>query len=467
MANGNATNGTSNGTAADTVVYGVTDQGFIVKPFQAILQDAYTRAQLLFGPDIDLRSSSTMRKLLELVSLEDALSWMQLDGVYNSAFVATASGLALDRLGTDLGLDRGYIYATGVANFKLSSNAQTNCVYTLPPGTLVDVPSSGPGVDPIRFSLGTKITLVLHNPPDGSEQAQGTVTAVLPGQAGNIPQKTLTVIDPDFAARYLSFDSSVVVVSNLAAFTGGDVLEDDDSYRARLYALPRSLWTVEAVRQTVLALDGVRDALVNDPYGGLDKATQPFGEFCFNDQQFQAPRELCNPYFFTIVVAPKPGVLWESSGNLTGLHDQILDAIQPIRPISIFPSIDPADIVQIALRVQLTLSPGTDSGTVLAAALLNVGSYINSLRLGDAVLYAQVLRILAEIPNVLNVQDLHLRRCPPRFGEIVCGPPAKFGNDTNIAAIEAPCGGDIALAPTEVAVFAAGTLDSLMEVTLS
>ena len=237
MANGNSTNGTT----VDTVVYGVTDQGFVVKPFQAILQDAYTRAQLLFGPDIDLRSSSTVRKLLELVSLEDALSWMQLDGVYNSAFVATAGGQALDRLGTDLGLDRGYVDATGVASFKLSSKAQTNCVYTLPPGTLVDVPSSGPGVDPIRFRLRAKITLVLHNPPDGSEQAQGAVTAVLPGPAGNIPQKTLTVIDPDFAARYLSSDPSVVVVSNPAAFTGGDILEDDDSYRARLYALPRSL----------------------------------------------------------------------------------------------------------------------------------------------------------------------------------------------------------------------------------
>ena len=463
MANGNSTTATT----ADTVPYGVTDQGFIVKPFQAILQDAYTRAQLLFGPDIDLRSSSTVRKLLELVSLEDALSWMQLDGVYNSAFVATASGQALDRLGTDLGLDRGYAAATGVANFKLGSSAQTNCLYTLPPGTLVDVPSSGPGVDAIRFRLSAKVTLILHNPPDGSEQTQGTVTAVLSGPVGNIAQKTLAGIDPDFAARYLSFDPSVVVVSNSAAFTGGDVQEDDTAYRARLYALPRSLWTVDAVRQTVLALDGVRDALVNDPYGGLDRATQPFGEFCFNDQSFQAPRALCNPYFFTIVVAPQPGVLWESSGNLTGLHDQILNAIQPIRPISIFPSIDPADIVQIALRVQLTLNPGTDSATVLAAATVNVGSYINSLRLGEAVLYAQVLRILAEIPNVLNVQNLRLRRCPPRFGEIVCGPPARFGDDTDIAHIESPCGGDITLAPTEVAVFAAGTLDSLMEVTFS
>lgn len=455
-----------NGTS-DIVSYGVTGQGFIVKPFQTILSDAFSRAQLLFGPDIDLRSSSMIRKLLELTALEDALSWMQLDGVYNSAFVATASGQALDRLGTDLGLDRSYVQATGMATFKLVSTAPVNCIFTLPPGTLVDTAPSAPGQDPLRFRLSGKLSLILHNPPDGSEQAQASVTAVLPGLSGNIGQNLLTAIDPDFAARYLSFNSALVTVNNPAPFTGGDQMEDDASYRSRLYALPRSMWTVDAVQQIVVALDGVRDALVNDPYGGLDKATLPFGEFCFSDQQFQSPRDLCNPYFFTITVAPQPGVLWESSGALVGLQDQILQAIEPIRPISIFPQLDVADIVQIALRVQLTLGPAADTGTVLAAVETGVGAYISTLRLGDDVLYAQVLRILAEIPNVLNVQNLRLRRCPPRFGEISCGPPAKFGDDSDLAAIEAPCGGDLTLAPTEVAVFAVGVLNSLMEVTFS
>src|SRR6266849_9828863 len=108
-------------TTSDRVAYGVTDQGFIAKPFQAILQDAYARAQLLFGPDVDLRSSSTMRKLLELKSLEDALLWMKLDDIYNSAFTATASGQALDRLGSALGRNRSNLQASGLASFKLTS----------------------------------------------------------------------------------------------------------------------------------------------------------------------------------------------------------------------------------------------------------------------------------------------------------------------------------------------------------
>src|SRR5580704_489271 len=100
---------TSNGTqiagpASDALTYGVTRQGFIVKPFQTILSDAFARAQQLFGPDIDLRSSSAIRKVVELSSLDAALLWMALDDVYHSGFTSTASGDALDLLGADLGL---------------------------------------------------------------------------------------------------------------------------------------------------------------------------------------------------------------------------------------------------------------------------------------------------------------------------------------------------------------------------
>ena len=98
--NGNSAQ-TATASTSDTVNYGVTAQGFIVKPFQAILNDAFTRAQQLFGPDIDLRSSSTLRKVIELGCLDSALLWMALDDVYHSGFTSTASGGALDLLGAD------------------------------------------------------------------------------------------------------------------------------------------------------------------------------------------------------------------------------------------------------------------------------------------------------------------------------------------------------------------------------
>lgn len=439
-----------------TTIYGVTNQGFIVKPFQAILNDAFARAQQLFGSDIDLRSSSTIRKIIELGCLDTALLWMTLDDVYHGGFTSTASGGALDLLGTDLGLGRASLKAVGQVTFKLTSSAPDKSVLTLPPGTLVC--TAAPNSVEFRLSL----VLNLSNDPTQPypAQANAAVTAVAPGVRSNVAANQIVRINPTFAARYLSFDPSYIAVSNTAAFSGGEGYEDDSSYRRKLQAQPRTFWTPDAIRETVYAVDAVRDVLVSDPYGGLDTSASLFGGTCFGDALFHVPRDVGNPYFFSIVVASVPGALWETEGTgpdqIVGLHDQILAALEPIRPISTFPMLVQADSVEVALRAQLTLQSGADSDGVRTAAMAAVATYITSLRLGDAVLYSQVLRVLTELPGVVDVQNLRLRRCPSRFGEVVFGPPVIYADPNNIMPFEASCGGNLTLAPNEVAVFAAG-----------
>ena len=444
--------------ATDTTTYGVMPQGFIVKPFQAILSDAFARAQLSFGPDIDLRSSSAIRKVIELGCLDAALLWMALDDVYHSGFTSTAVGGALDLLGADLGLARANTKANGPATFKIAAAAPPGSVFTLPPGTLVD--TAQPGA--VSFRLTAAVTLSNDPGQPFPALAIAAVTAVNPGLSGNIAAGQLAQINPTFANRYLNFDPGLVAVVNATPFQGGEANVDDDTYRQALQAQPRTFWTQDAIRAAVIGLDGVRDALVIDPYGGLDQPAPPYGAACFGDALFQTPRDVCSPYFFSIVVAPKRGVLWSTEGaapnQVVGLSDQILAALQPIRPISTFPTLVQADTVEVALRAQLTLAAGADAGSVLAAAQVALIAYIATLRLGDAgSCTPQVLRVLTELPGVADVQNLRLRRAPPRFGEVVYGAvnglPPIFGNPADIAAIEAPCGANLALAATEVAVF--------------
>ncbi len=440
---------------SDTTTYGVTSQGFIVKPFQVILNDSFARAQQLFGPDIDLRSSSTIRKIIELSCLDAALLWMSLDDVYHSGFTSTASGGSLDLLGADLGLGRGSLKANGLVTFKLTSSAPDKSILTLPPGTLVATAAP----NSVEFRLSTVLKLSNDPTQPFPAQANAAVTAVVPGAQSNITANQIVRINPTFAARYLSFDPSYIAVSNTAAFSGGEGFEDDSTYRRKLQAQPRTLWTPDAIRETVYALDAVRDVLVSDPYGGLDTSAPLFGGTCFGDALFRMPRDVGNPYFFSVVVASVPGALWETEGagpdQVVGLRDQILAALEPIRPISTFPMLVQADTVEVALRAQLTLQPGADSGGVRTAAVAAVAGYITSLRLGDAVLYSQVLRVLTELPGVVDVQNLWLRRSPSRFGEVVFGPPVIYTDPDNISPFEAPCGGNLSLAPNEVAVLAA------------
>src|SRR5262245_48305735 len=103
--------------------FGITQTGFIIKPFQQILDDKAARARDMFGDDIDLRSTSALRKLLDVASAEDQELWKHMEQLYYSNFISTASGDALDLLGDDLGIKRRFLLATGKVKLKLSGEA--------------------------------------------------------------------------------------------------------------------------------------------------------------------------------------------------------------------------------------------------------------------------------------------------------------------------------------------------------
>ena len=59
--------------------YGVTKFGFVIKPFQDILSDKADRAREMFGDDVDLRSTSALRKILDICSAEDQEIWKRME----------------------------------------------------------------------------------------------------------------------------------------------------------------------------------------------------------------------------------------------------------------------------------------------------------------------------------------------------------------------------------------------------
>src|SRR4051794_8326924 len=150
--------------------YGVTLAGFVVKPFADILNAKIDLARSLFGPDVDLRSTSALRKILDIASAEDQEHWKALEGAYYANFISTASGDTLDLLGDDLGLQRQNQRATGQVAFTLAGEAPGRN-YVLPIGTLVETAAPA-----IRFRTTESATL-------SSLQKTATVgaSAVLPG----------------------------------------------------------------------------------------------------------------------------------------------------------------------------------------------------------------------------------------------------------------------------------------------
>jgi hypothetical protein len=67
--------------------FGVTKTGFLIKPLQQILDDKAARARDMFGDDVDPRSTSALRKLLDVTSAEDQELWKRMEQLYYSPVV--------------------------------------------------------------------------------------------------------------------------------------------------------------------------------------------------------------------------------------------------------------------------------------------------------------------------------------------------------------------------------------------
>lgn len=428
--------------------FGVTTSGFVIKPVDVILSESFDRARAVFD-NVDLSSTSALRKILETTAAEDGEVWKRLEDLYYANFMSTAVGDALDLLGQDVGLARAQLPSTGTVRITVADPVAGQ-QYVVPEGAIL---VTG---DPVR-AFGTTAPVVLDS---SNRTTDVDVVAFARGPASDVPAGAITGIDPAYHAEFLADTGAGFTVTNRAATSGGSTEESDESYRGRLLGLARNLWTVDAVAQAALAVDGVVDVVLSDPLGGVDVSQSYFDLFNFDQRAFSSERRVGEPYFFSVVVAHDFVHPWLSIGSVRGIRDQVTTAVDAVRPIGIHANVVEADHIEIGLRATVVVASGSDGTGLLASIRQRLATDIGSLRLGGDVLYSQVVRAFVEQPGVLDVQGLHLRRLPPAFGRIT------FGDDVLMQAVlaEAAVGENLAMGPTELATFVAG--DDTFDVTV-
>jgi uncharacterized phage protein gp47/JayE len=419
-----------------TSVYGVGADGFDLKPFDVILVESLLRARDVFGSDLDVSSTSPIRKLLDVTAAEDAELWKRMEDLYYANFISTAIGPSLDLLGEDVGVERNLRHSVGAVTITIA-DAASGRAYVIPEGTRV-LPAAATA--PAFHTLG-EVRLT-------SEEVTAIVAveAFDRGAAGDVAVHALGRIDPAAAAR-LALGPATVTMANEAATTGGAEFEDDETYRGRLLGRPRNLWTLEAVRRAVLEVDGVTDALPFDALGGVDVSQSYFNLFDFAQRLFSADRRLGEPYFFDVVVAHDVARDWHNAVG-TGIRDLVSSAVDAVRPPGVHANVIEADHIEVGVRAKVTVKGGSDSEALISAVKATIAADVAALKLGSDVLFSQTMRAFVDQPGVVDVQHLHLRRCPPAFGRISFG-AVPFGLD----AIEAPVGENLEMGPTEIAIF--------------
>jgi hypothetical protein len=388
------------------------------------------RARQAFDANVDLTATSALLKVLQVTAAEDAELWKRMEDLYYSNFLSTAVGDNLDRLGEDLGVARPSLFSTGQVQFTLSS-AVAGRTYLIPAGTVVVTAS------PVHaFSTDAQIIL-------SSTLTSATVSATAFERGVNIPANTITGVDPGYALASLDLGAT-----NPAAFAGGENAINDDSYRALLLGFPRNLWTVQSIQQAAASADGVVDVFVSDPLGGVDISQSYFNLFDFGQRLFSTERKVGEPYFVTVVVAHQPERPWRTQGAVTGIFETVSALVDDVRPVGIFANVVEADHIEVAVEATVFIRAGFDADAVVASIKGNIATNVGALKLGGMVRYSQVMRAFVDEPAVLDVQNLHLRRCPPAFARISFG-----GVPFQGGIVEAAIGDNLQMGSLEIPLF--------------
>lgn len=219
--------------------FGLTAIGFRRKRFPDVLASMEARARNLFGESINLTESSPLGVILRITAWSIAVVWQLAERVYYSAFLDTATGYDLDRVCQYLGLAR-----------RPAAYARGNITAYGDPGALVPVGLLMSTADGVTF----RVTEVAEILPVG--QVIVPIQAIELGLSGNVPPDTIT--------RIVTPEPGIDSITNEMPTYDGRRAETDDELRAR-YALSVSIVgasTVDSIRASLLAVDGVRAALV-------------------------------------------------------------------------------------------------------------------------------------------------------------------------------------------------------------
>ena len=411
--------------------YGVTRDGFVPKSFARLLSEKLSLAQALLGVDLDLTSGSVIRKLLEVTALEDARTWAALAAAFDDSFVGTATGDSLSRLGEELGLQRPELEARGTVTLAVSGELEEGSTLVIPRGARMVTPGGHDVATAERVSFSAEspshdVAVVAFHPGPGHNldpaQAGQKITA-WNEQDGSLAE--LFARREAAAAAGQAFD---VTIEHQTPLTGGELLWPDERYRRLLLQAPRSIWTAQAILVAASLVPGVRQVQVHDAWGGLDISQSIFGNFNFIERLFASERDIGTPYYFKVLVAPTPSAIWDGP---KGLRQSVEAAIQDLRPISIFPTVEQAEEVGVGVTATLVVSglpvPSGTQQTVNASAaalalkerlLARVAAYFDSLSFGEPVRTAEVTWTLMSEPGVVDVRDLRLLRFPPSFDAI-------------------------------------------------
>ena len=212
-----------------------------------------------FGEDMDLSPESVLGALIEGHSRSMRDLFEQMENVYNSFFIRTATGSSLDQLALVTARMPAQ-FATGTLSFTLRASSTLSIMAT-------DVVASSPN----GITFQAIDDLVIASSDSRTTHTLG-VRATTSGIGGNVNDNTLIAFGP-----LSPTDGSVTNLTN-TSFMGGAAAETDDVFRARILRLNQEGFSssAESIRDNVLRISSVGQVRVHENRTNLvDTASVP------------------------------------------------------------------------------------------------------------------------------------------------------------------------------------------------
>jgi uncharacterized phage protein gp47/JayE len=327
-----------------------------------ILTDLQEAIEAQF-PTARFRTGGVTTTLTEAIGLALADLYLKVEEAIQNFYIETAEGEYLDKKGEDYGLVRKPgVKASGTARFSRLV-AAVNDIPIVAGSTFATPPDSfGNRLEFQTTIEGTLLTGETFVDISSQAAAEGINYNINSGEVLEITSQ-LDAIDS---------------VTNTTTFSGGKDIETDDEFRQRikLYIQTLSKGTKAALRSAALNVPGVK--FVNVVESGT------------------------NDGIVTVYIDDGSG---QASSELIA---QVVEAIDLVRAAGIIVNTYAVSLVEIDLIMVIVLQSGYTFAAVESSIKTVVREYIDSLTVGESVIYSKVYGNIILVDGVADLTSLTL-----------------------------------------------------------
>ena len=342
---------------------GLDEKGFRRKQYAEIEEDMFIRARNLFGEDINLSVRSPLGIFLRIIAWSIGLLWQLAEQVYNQSYLRKAEGVSLD-------------YLVELANIKRHQAARSQGDIKIygQPNKLIKV----------GFLVSTAGGIKYKTLKDATIESNGYVIvpieAVEYGESGNVETGLINKI--------LNPETGITKVENTMGTHSGRDIESDYELRNRyeLSFANGGSATVDAIRAKVLSIPSVKSAIV------LENKTM-------SEVNSIPPKSIMVVVQGGTDKAVAHAILDTKAAGI----DTAGDVVQNIPDAAgLMKEIRFQRAKKVLIYVKITAKKSPISNLTEDAIRQAVASYFNGLKMGQDVVYSQLLTSLFS-----NIQELH------------------------------------------------------------